>query len=623
MDRYLFLIPALPLAGFLVLALVGRRLRKELVSVLGAGTVFASAVLATAAGVVLLKTPPAGGAFIQRLWQWVSVGGFESTISLYFDGLALVMVLVVTWVGFLILLYSTEFMGAEEGFVRFFACMDLFIGSMLLLVLAADLIPMYAGWEGVGLCSYLLIGFWYEDPANGRAARKAFVVTRVGDTAIAVALFLLFTHLGTLDIQGLMRGASATWAAGSPLAVWAAFLLLVGAVGKSAQVPLQVWLPDAMAGPAPVSALIHAATMVTAGVYLIARTGALFALAPQVQELMALTGVVTLLLASGSALVQRDIKRALAWSTISQVGYMFLALGVGAYSAAMFHLMTHAFFKALLFLGAGVVIKSLGHERDMFRMGGLRREVPAAFWGFLAGAASLSALPLLTAGYYSKDLVLAETFYWVKGGTWLWLGGLLGAFLTSLYAFRMVFLVFFGQARSPVVERPGRAVQLSLLVFTVLALLGGFIDVPGMLQNQGGLFPLHVSGETGGAAAWILPASASLVPLAGVLLASWFYLGDREWTARLPAHRAAAALGRFWTEGWGFDRLYDNLIVRPFLRVSRANRDDLLDLIFDGTAWYVKALSGVLVRVQSGRIHHYALGIVLGAVLTLGILLYL
>ena len=623
MDRFLFLIPALPLAGFLVLSLVGRRLRKELVTALGAGTVFASALLAAAAGAVFLQAPPAGGAFVQRLWRWVSVGGFEPTISLYFDALSLVMVLVITWVGFLILLYSTEFMGAEEGYSRFFAYMDLFIGSMLLLVLAGDLIPLYAGWEGVGLCSYLLIGFWYEEPANGRAARKAFIVTRVGDTAMAVGLFLLFTHLGTLDIQALMRGASTTWTTGSPLAVWAAALLLVGAVGKSAQVPLQVWLPDAMAGPAPVSALIHAATMVTAGVYLIARTAALFTLAPRVQELVALTGVATLLLASGSALVQRDIKRVLAYSTMSQVGYMFLALGVGAYSAAVFHLMTHAFFKALLFLSAGVVIKSLGHERDMFRMGGLRRELPVAFWSFLAGAASLSALPLVTAGFYSKDLVLAETFYSLKGGTWLWLGGLTGALLTSLYAFRMVFLVFFGEAASSVRERPGRAVQLSLLAFTALALFGGFIDVPGMLRNQGGPFPLPVPGETGRAAVWVLKTLGSLAALGGAALAYWFFLGDRQRAARLSAHPAAAALARFWAEGWGFDRLYGILIVRPFVRVSHANRNDVLDLIFEGTAWYMKSLNRVLVRMQSGRIHHYALGIALGAVLTLGIVLYL
>jgi len=622
-DRFLFLIPALPLAGFLVLALAGRRLRKGFAELLGAGTVLASAVLAAVTASVFLHAPPAAGAYARTLWRWVSVGSFTPSVSLYFDRLALVMVLVITWVGFLILLYSTEFMGKEEGRVRFFASMDLFIGSMLLLVLAGDLIPLYAGWEGVGLCSYLLIGFWYEEPANGRAARKAFVVTRVGDTAMAIALFILFTRLGTLDIQGLLRAASVTWESGSPAAVWVAALLLAGAVGKSAQIPLQVWLPDAMAGPAPVSALIHAATMVTAGVYLIARTGGLFLLAPQVQGLVALTGVVTLLIASCSALVQRDIKRVLAYSTISQVGYMFLALGVGAYAAAVFHLVTHAFFKALLFLAAGVVIKSLGHERDMFRMGGLRKELPVAFWAFLAGAASLSALPLLTAGFYSKDLILSEAFVSVKGGTWLWLGGLAGALLTAVYTFRMVFLVFFGNAVSKVRERPGWAVKLSLLAFTALALFGGFIDVPGMLGDQPGLFPLTAHAPISGVLESGIRAAAILLPLVGIALAWLLFFRNREWAARLASNPAAAFIGRFWSGGWGFDRLYDLLIVQPFVRVSQANREDLLDLIFDGSAWYMRALNGVLVRFQSGRVHHYALGITLGAIVTLGVILLL
>src|SRR5689334_4138613 len=336
------------------------------------------------------------------------------------------MVLVVCWVGFLIHLYSTEFMREEEGYSRFFAYMNLFVGSMLMLVLADNLLLLYLGWEGVGLCSYLLIGFWYKDPANGRAARKAFVVTRVGDAVMAVGLFLLFTNLGTLQIQPLMQQASQQWTVGSSLVVAAAALLLGGAVGKSAQLPLQTWLPDAMAGPTPVSALIHAATMVTAGVYLVARTHVLFSLAPSVQLVVAIIGAATLLLAGFSALVQQDIKRVLAYSTISQIGYMFLALGVGAWSAAIFHLMTHAFFKALLFLGAGVVILAMHEEHDMFKMGGLRRPLPVTFWTFLIGAASLSALPLITAGFYSKDLILWSAWSSPSGSTWLWAGGLVG-----------------------------------------------------------------------------------------------------------------------------------------------------------------------------------------------------
>ena len=312
------------------------------------------------------------------------------------------MILVVTFVGFWIHLYSAEFMRHDEGYSRFFAYMNLFVASMLTLLLADNLLLLYLGWEGVGLCSYLLIGFWYRDPANGAAARKAFIVTRVGDTAMLLGLFLLFTSLGTLQIQDLMHRASEQWAVGSALAVAAALLLLGGAVGKSAQLPLQVWLPDAMAGPTPTSALIHAATMVTAGVYLIARTHVLFALAPAAQFAVAVVGAATLVLAGCSALTQHDIKRVLAYSTVSQIGYMFLALGVGAWSAAIFHFVTHAFFKALLFLAAGVIIEALHDEHSIFRMGGLRKELPVAFWTFLIGGCSLAGLPFITAGFLQQ-----------------------------------------------------------------------------------------------------------------------------------------------------------------------------------------------------------------------------
>ena len=336
------------------------------------------------------------------------------------------MVLVITIVGFLIHVYSAEYMFEDEGYSRFFAYMNLFVSAMLILVLADNLVFLYLGWEGVGLCSYLLIGFWYSDPVNGRAARKAFIVTRIGDTALAIGLFLLFTNLGTLNIQELMLTASTKWSVGSETAILAAALLLGGALGKSAQLPLQVWLPDAMAGPTPVSALIHAATMVTAGVYLIARTHVLFELAPPVQNAVAVIGAATLLIAGFSAIVQNDIKRVLAYSTISQIGYMFLALGVGAWSAAMFHFMTHAFFKALLFLGAGVVILAQHGEHNIFKMGGLRKKLPSTFWTFLIGSASLSALPLVTAGFYSKDLILWQAWSSSSGSVALWAAGLAG-----------------------------------------------------------------------------------------------------------------------------------------------------------------------------------------------------
>ena len=427
----LWLVPAVPFAGFLVLIVSGARLRRTGVAIVGAGSIALSAAIAFLIAARFSALPPDARVFTQTLWTWVRIDDFVPAVAFRLDALSLVMMLVVTGVSFLIHLYSTAFMEGDEGYARFFAYMNLFVGMMLVLVLADNLLLLYLGWEGVGLCSYLLIGFWYHDPVNANAGRKAFIVTRVGDTAMAIGLFLIATRLGTLDIQTLMQRAAMQWPIGSALPIAAAALLLGGAVGKSAQLPLQTWLPDAMAGPTPVSALIHAATMVTAGVYLIARTHVLFTLAPPVQLAVAIIGAATLLLAGCSALTQHDIKRVLAYSTISQIGYMFLALGVGAWSAAIFHFMTHAFFKALLFLGAGVVIAELDDEHDLFKMGGLRRELPVVFWTFLIGSASLAALPVVTAGFYSKDLILFEAWSSVLGGPWLWLAGLVGALLTS------------------------------------------------------------------------------------------------------------------------------------------------------------------------------------------------
>ncbi|MDA8163442.1 MAG: NADH-quinone oxidoreductase subunit L, partial [Desulfobacteraceae bacterium] len=560
MGDWLWLIPAFPLAGFLVLALTGSRLRKGLAALIGAGSVGAAAVVATLAGIEYATAGQRPVAL--TLWQWLAVPGFAPRIGLYLDGLSVAMVLVVAWVAFFIHLYSTELMAEEEGYSRFFAYMNLFVGSMLVLVLAGDLLLLYLGWEGVGLCSYLLIGFWYRDPANVRAANKAFIVTRVGDTAMAVGLFLLFTHLGTSDIQELMRRAAAQWPPGSLLAVAAAGLLLGGALGKSAQLPLQTWLPDAMAGPTPVSALIHAATMVTAGVYLIARTHVLFALAPAVQHAVAVIGALTLLLSGCSALTQRDIKRVLAYSTISQIGYMFLALGVGAWSAAIFHFMTHAFFKALLFLGAGVVILGLEHEHDMFRMGGLRKQVPLTFWTFLIGSCSLSALPLVTAGFYSKDLILVQALTSPQGGVWLWLAGLVGALLTSIYTFRMVFLTFFGEAKSRIGRKPGLAILIPLVVLAGLSLAGGFIDLPGMLSSAHGPLPALPS-RLRSAAGLASEVTASAVSLAGIYLAYLLFLRRPGLVRSLAATAPGKNLHRFWFSGWGFDRLYDALLVRP------------------------------------------------------------
>src|SRR5690349_19977462 len=375
---------------------------RRAVSFIGVGSIAASTIISAIVTAAFISGPPSGWAYDQVIWRWMSVSSFQADIGFYLDALSVVMVLVITFVAFLIHLYSTEYMAGDEGYSRFFAYMNLFVASMVTLVLADNLLLLYLGWEGVGLCSYLLIDFWYTDPANGRAARKAFIVTRVGDTSMVIGLFLIFQRLGTLNIQELMHRASLQWPVGAAVAIAAAALLLGGAVGKSAQLPLQTWLPDAMAGPTPTSALIHAATMVTAGVYLIARTHVIFDLAPLAQTWVGVIGAATLLIAGFSALTQSDLKRILAYSTISQIGYMFLALGVGAWSAAIFHFMIHAFFKALLFLGAGAVIHFLHHEHDIFKMGGLRNKLPVIFWTFLIGAGSLAALPFITAGFYSK-----------------------------------------------------------------------------------------------------------------------------------------------------------------------------------------------------------------------------
>jgi NADH-quinone oxidoreductase subunit L len=633
MQALLALIPALPLAGFLILALFGGRLGRRGVSIVGVGSVGASALVAILAAIGFLAAPPAGGALTQRLWTWWSVGGLAPGIAFTLDPLAIVFTLVVTVVGFLIHLYSIEYLAGDDGYARFFACMNLFVSSMLILVLADNLPLLYLGWEGVGLCSYLLIGFWYRDPANGRAARKAFLVTRIGDTAMAIGLFLLFRHLGTLQIAEVMNRATTAWPVGAPLATAAALLLLGGAIGKSAQLPLQTWLPDAMAGPTPVSALIHAATMVTAGVYLIARTHALFLLSPAAMTVVALVGALTLLLAGCSALVQTDIKRVLAYSTISQIGYMFLALGVGAWSAAILHFMTHAFFKALLFLGAGAVILALHHEQEIARMGGLRRSLPVVFWTFLIGGASLAALPLVTSGFYSKDAILWAAWNAPHGGRVLWAAGLAGALLTALYTFRLIFRVFFGEERTTVTHRPTWVIALPLVVLAGLATIGGFVETPHtlggvtlfsrFLQGTFGVAGGHAEAVGAGHGAELaLQILAAIVSLGGVWLAYRLFLRRPETLARWRGARAGAALRRFWLGGWGFDELYDRVLVRPFEWTARVSRGDFIDSFYTGLARTLGGLHGALAATQNGRVRFYVAGIAIGAILAIAIMVF-
>jgi NADH-quinone oxidoreductase subunit L len=556
-----------------------------------------------------LATPPPGNAYDQHLWTWLAVDDFRPEIGLYLDALSLVMLLVVTFVSFLIHVYSTEFMAADEGYSRFFAYMNLFVASMITLLLANNLLLLFLGWEGVGLCSYLLIGFWYQDPANGAAARKAFIVTRVGDTAFTIGLFILFHNLGTLQIQDLMHRAAANWPVNSGLAIAAAALLLGGAVGKSAQLPLQTWLPDAMAGPTPTSALIHAATMVTAGVYLIARTHVLYTLAPPVQFAVAVIGAATLLMAGCSALTQTDIKRVLAYSTISQIGYMFLALGVGAWSAAIFHFMTHAFFKALLFLAAGIVIEALHHEHNIFRMGGLRKELPIAFWTFLIGGSALAGLPLVTAGYYSKDAIVWAAWASDRGSPLFWTMALIGVFLTSLYTYRLIFVVFFGEARTHVSRRPGWAMSVPVIVLSVLSIIGGFDRAP---------FTRFVSTAVPGAAEGHAAISETLSTLAAALM-----LAAGALLAYKRAWLASGMLARLWAAGWGFDWIYDRLFVQPVLWFARLDKNDFVDAIVNALAALTGAFWRLLSYTETGRLRWYAAGLAFGAVLFVAIVLFL
>ncbi|MGA2070172.1 MAG: NADH-quinone oxidoreductase subunit L [Sedimentisphaerales bacterium] len=610
MLEFLWLVPVLPLAGFAALVLLGKRITNPVVACISVGSVGLSAIFAAIAGISFIMSPPAGNGYSQTLWTWIQVGNFSPAASFYLDALSVVMMLVVTFIGLLIIIYSTAFMAADEDYRRFFAYMNLFIASMLILVLADNLVFLYLGWEGVGLCSYLLIGFWYKNSQNGLAAIKAFLVTRIGDTAMAIGLFLLFATFGTLDIQLLSQKIS-QYPVGSTTLILAASLLLAGAIGKSAQLPLQVWLPDAMAGPTPVSALIHAATMVAAGVYLIARTNFIFINAPAVMTIVAIIGVVTLLIAGFSALVQHDIKRVLAYSTISQIGYMFLALGVGAWSAAIFHFMVHAFFKSLLFLCAGVVITAMSGVHDIFKMGGLRRKLPLTFWAFLIGCASLSALPLVTAGFYSKDMILWQVWSSPSGGPVLWAAGLVGALLTSLYAFRVIFIVFFGEPKTAVDYKPAWRISAVLVILAFLSIVGGFIKLPMELEK------LSVQAQ------YVFQAIAGVTSLAGILFAYLLFAGERRFVRSLLNSKLCVILRDLWFADWGFDWLYNNLLVRPYQWLAFINRDDFIDSIYDATAALCGFCNKVLSASVNGNLRWYVSGIVIGSIIIIAFVVLL
>jgi NADH-quinone oxidoreductase subunit L len=615
-NLFLPLILFPPILAGVLIALVGMRLPRRISGLLASGAVagsFVSSLFAFNA----YRSP-----ITLDLFRWLSAFDLEAPVSLYFDPLAAVMCLMVTFVSGIILVYSLAYMAEEPDHARFFSLMSLFVGAMLLLVLAGNLPLLFLGWEGVGFCSYGLIGFLYREVRNADAGRKAFLVTRIGDTAFGVAIFWLFLLCGTLSINDI-NGMAALLPAGIVTAL--GLLLLGGAMGKSAQMPLMVWLPDAMAGPTPVSALIHAATMVTAGVYLLIRFFPLIGQSAAVCAAIAVTGGITAFYAATCALVQRDLKRILAYSTMSQIGYMMLGVGSGALTAATFHLLEHSFYKSVLFLGAGCVISALHHEQDIFRMGGLRKSMPGTYWPFLVGAACLAGLPF-TGGFFSKDGILEAVF--ARGGPLygvLFLLGLVTALLTVVYTFRMVYVVFHGEGHG--VTDTFRFMETLLIPLALLGLVGELMNLPGFLGMGSWLDGFFQSLAPTGlptfshAAELSLLALSAAIALAGLAFAHFRY-ADGSWRNRPEPH--AAKLVDFLRNGWYFDALYRTLFVRPFERCAgflrRRIEEEMIvggpDRLAELIAWGGEMLG----RWSCGRISPYLLSFAAGAALMLGYL---
>lgn len=606
----LYLTILLPLLGFLLLAFSRGRWSENVSAWIGTGSVGLSALVALWAGMDFFANGQE--TYVLTLWNWMSAGNFNIPFTLVLDGLSLTMLGVITGVGFLIHMYASWYMRGEEGYSRFFAYTNLFIASMVVLVLADNMMLMYMGWEGVGLCSYLLIGFYYSNPANGAAAMKAFIVTRIGDVFLAIGMFILFDQLGTLSFREMAVLAPEQLAVGSSVINWAMLMVLGGAVGKSAQLPLQTWLADAMAGPTPVSALIHAATMVTAGVYLVARSNALFLMAPEVLELVGIIGAVTLVLAGFAALVQTDIKRILAYSTMSQIGYMFLALGAQAWDAAIFHLMTHAFFKALLFLSAGSVIIACHHEQNIFKMGGLRKKIPFVYACFLIGGGALAALPLLTAGFFSKDEILWGAYS--NGHFNLMLAGLIGALFTSLYTFRLIFIVFHGETKTEAHQVKGFTHTFPL---AVLALLSTFIGAL-ITQPLGAVFP---EGNASHEGKYVLEVLSGVVAIVGVAIAAWLYLKQRQCVSKVANTRTGRFFSTWWFHAWGFDALYEVLFVKPYKGAAWLIQNDPVNQFFNLFGCLLKGTNKGLSFSENGLARWYAASLGLGAVLVIALLL--
>ena len=619
---YLPLIPLLPLAGFLVNGLLGRRLPKTVVSIVALVAPLGSLILVARLALMVWSGSLALPAVELNAPDWINAGVLHVSFGGVLDQLSLIMLLVITGVGFLIHVYSAGYMADEDGYWRYFAYLNLFLFFMTVLVLAGNALLMFVGWEGVGLASYLLIGFWFQKTSAADAGKKAFVVNRIGDFGFLIGMFLLLANFGTLTFSEIASKLAANpgWQGGILTTI--ALCLLLGATGKSAQLPLYIWLPDAMEGPTPVSALIHAATMVTAGVYMIARTHALYDRSPFALGVVAIIGAATALFAATIGLVQTDIRRVLAYSTVSQLGYMFLGCGVAAYSAAIFHLMTHAFFKALLFLAAGSVIHGLGGEQDLRKMGGLRKHLPVTFWTMSAAVFAIGGF-FPFAGFFSKDAILYQAFQHGSSGKLLWFVGLFTALLTSFYIFRLWYLAFFGESRSEDHHyHPHESPWSMLGPLVLLALLsvgGGWIGM-----DRFGAFLAPVLGPVGdpstAAGGKQLDIILSIVAVAVALL-GWF-IADRFYRARpeTPAKLAAALpagynvlANKYWV-----DEFYGAAIVKPLMAFSRFILEWVVDVaILGGLAWLLGGVAtfagAVLQRWQSGNLRSYAAWLAAGA----------
>ncbi len=627
MIKLVGLIPLLPLIGFIIIGLFGKKLSKSLVGIIGSGVVLAA--FAIALGIFFQLTGQAEKSVTIDLFSWITAGKLSIPFSFLIDPLSSLFLLIITGVGFLIHLYSTGYMHDDEGFSRFFAYLNLFIFFMLLLVLGSNYVIMFVGWEGVGLCSYLLIGFWFKNTAYNNAAKKAFVMNRIGDLGFLLGIILIFVTFGSVSYHEVFEQAK-NFTSGNPVLVAITLLLFIGAMGKSAQLPLYTWLPDAMAGPTPVSALIHAATMVTAGIYMIARSNILYTLSPFSMEVVAIVGVCTALFAATIGLAQNDIKKVLAYSTVSQLGYMFLALGVGAYTGAVFHVMTHAFFKALLFLGAGSVIHAMSGEQDIRKMGGLKKYIPLTHATFLIGTLAIVGFPGFS-GFFSKDEILAHAY---EHNKLLWFLGVLGAAMTTFYMFRLYFLTFRNTFRGTheqehhLHESP-KSMTIPLVVLAILSIVGGFIGIPEALGGKHFLeeflkptfedssFRLvhHLSHET----EYLLMGIAVTVMALAIYYSHKTYVTNKtlpsaEGEELKPLHKLV--YHKYWV-----DELYENIITKPLNFIGEALHkivdNQIVDGIANGFGVVVNATSGLIRRAQTGNIGFYVFVMVISIVLIL------